>query len=64
MYHRRMSEMLEDIIGAEVIVDDILVWGTTVEEHDKRVKFVLPYKFYVLGQVGLSKQCRPRSDCF
>ena len=25
---------------------------------------VLPYKFYVLGQIGLSKQCRPRSDCF
>ena len=23
----------------------------------------LPYKFYVLGQIGLSKQCRPRSDC-
>ena len=26
--------------------------------------FSLPYKFYVLGQIGLSKQCRPRSDCF
>ena len=24
----------------------------------------IPYKFYVLGQIGLSKQCRPRSDCF
>ena len=24
----------------------------------------LPYKFYVLGQIGLSKQCIPRSDCF
>ena len=24
----------------------------------------LPYKFCVLGQIGLSKQCRPRSDCF
>ena len=22
----------------------------------------LPYKFYVLGQIGLSKQCRPRSE--
>ena len=22
----------------------------------------IPYKFYVLGQIGLSKQCRPRSD--
>ena len=25
---------------------------------------LIPYKFYVLGQIGLSKQCRPRSDCF
>ena len=24
----------------------------------------IPSKFYVLGQIGLSKQCRPRSDCF
>ena len=24
----------------------------------------VPYKFYVLGQRGLSKQCRPKSDCF
>ena len=24
----------------------------------------IPYKFYVLGQIGLIKQCRPRSDCF
>ena len=24
----------------------------------------VPYKFYVLGQIGLSKQCSPRSDCF
>ena len=27
-------------------------------------KIEIPYKFYVLGQIGLSKQCRPRSDCF
>ena len=40
VYQRRMSEMLAVIIGAEVIVDDILVWGTTVEEHDERLKFV------------------------
>ena len=26
--------------------------------------YALPYKFDVLGQIGPSKQCRPRSDCF
>lgn len=41
MYQRRMSEILEDITGAEVIVNDILVWGTTVEAHDERLKVVL-----------------------
>ena len=30
----------------------------------QHLKTDLPYKFYVLGQIGLSKQCRPRSDCF
>ena len=33
--------MIEDIEGAEVIMDDILVWGTTIEEHDRRLKIVL-----------------------
>ena len=35
------SEMFEDIEGIEVIVDDILVWGSTVEEHDARLERVL-----------------------
>lgn len=36
-----MSQMLEDITGAEVIIDDILVWGSTIEEHDQRLRKVL-----------------------
>ena len=32
------SEMFKDIEGVEVIVDDILVWGSTVEEHDARLE--------------------------
>ena len=36
-----MSEMFEDIEGVEVIVDDILVWGATVEEHNARLEQVL-----------------------
>ena len=41
MYQRCMSEIVEDIEGVEVIVDDILVWASTVEEHDKRLKLTL-----------------------
>ena len=36
-----MTEMFEDIDGVEVVVDDVIVWGTTEEEHDKRLKKVL-----------------------
>ena len=41
LYQSIMSEMIEDIEDAEVIMDDILIWGTTLEEHDKRLKLVL-----------------------
>ena len=36
-----MSEMFEDIEGVEVVIDDLLIWGTTEEEHDARLEKVL-----------------------
>lgn len=36
-----MSNLLEDIEGAEPIVDDILVWERDAEEHDKHIQQVL-----------------------
>ncbi len=36
-----MTEMFEDLQGVEVMVDDILVWGTNQKEHDERLKKVL-----------------------
>ncbi|CAB4027043.1 Hypothetical predicted protein [Paramuricea clavata] len=33
-----MTQALDDIEGVAVIVDDILVWGTTVEEHNRRLQ--------------------------
>ncbi|XP_056016955.1 uncharacterized protein K02A2.6-like [Ostrea edulis] len=41
IYQSVMSRMVEDIEGAEVIVDDILIWGRTLKEHDQRLKKVL-----------------------
>ena len=41
LYQSKMSEMIEDIEGTEVIMDDILIWGTNLEEHDRRLKQVL-----------------------
>ena len=36
-----MSEMFEDIDGVEVVVDDLLIWGETEEQHDSRLEKVL-----------------------
>ena len=41
VFQKKMSQVLEDIDGAEAIVDDILVWGRDIQEHDARLKKVL-----------------------
>jgi hypothetical protein len=33
--------MFEDIRGVETDIDDILVWGRTLQEHDERLKATL-----------------------
>lgn len=38
---RFMTQMFEDIEGAAVIMDDILVAGRTLQEHDERLKQVV-----------------------
>ena len=41
IFQRLMTEMFEDMEGVEVIVDDILVWGTNKEQHNQRLERVL-----------------------
>ena len=41
LYQSVMSQMIEDIEGTEVIMDDILISGRTMAEHDQRLKRVL-----------------------
>lgn len=41
VYQKAMSQMVEDIEGAEAIMDDILIWGVDQAEHDERLKKVL-----------------------
>ena len=36
-----MTQTFEDINGADAIVDDILIWGKDVVEHNKRLEQVL-----------------------
>ena len=41
VFQRIMSEMFCDIEGVEVVVDDLLIWGESDEEHDSRLIQVL-----------------------
>ena len=41
IFQKVMTEMFEDIDGVEVVVDDILMWGTNEAEHDSRLIKVL-----------------------
>ncbi|KAK2721424.1 hypothetical protein QYM36_003645 [Artemia franciscana] len=40
-FQRRMEEALEGLDGFSVIIDDLLVFGSTLEEHNKRLVAVL-----------------------
>ena len=51
------------------VLRDVWIYQTMTafvrgEKHMSKNSLHIPHKFYVLGQIGLSKQCRPRSDCF
>ena len=41
VFQRIMSEIFQDIEGVEVLVDDILIWAESEEEHDRILKEVL-----------------------
>ena len=41
VFQRVMSEIFQDIEGVEVLVDDILIWTESEEQHDKILKEVL-----------------------
>ena len=40
-FQRRMEDALEGLDGFAVIIDDLLVFGSTLEEHNKRLVAVL-----------------------
>ena len=40
VFQLQMQKVLHGLEGCDVIMDDILVWGATIEEHDNRLKAV------------------------
>lgn len=41
VFHKRLNKLFHDLHGVETDIDDILVLGRTVEEHDERLEKVL-----------------------
>ena len=49
VFHKTVHQFLEDGEGVSVYMDDIIVWGSTVEEHDEHLTETLQK----LSEVGL-----------
>ena len=41
IFQKRMNQNFGDLPGVETDIDDILVWGSSNEEHNRRLEAVL-----------------------
>ena len=41
VFHRTVHEQFRDLPGCETDIDDILIWGRTIEQHDRNLERVL-----------------------
>ena len=41
VFHREMQHVLQNLEGVDSFIDDVLIWGATIEEHDIRLRQVL-----------------------
>lgn len=41
VFHAKIRQLLEDLEGVDSFVDDVIVWGATVQEHDTRLRSLL-----------------------
>lgn len=41
VFHAKVKQLLEDLDGVESFIDDVIVFGSTIEEHDRRLKNLL-----------------------
>ena len=47
VFHKRIHEIVEDVYGVETVVDDIPMWGTTLQKHGERLK----------AKLGRAREC-------
>lgn len=43
IFHRAMDNMLEGLQGVRCYVDDVVIWGSTLQEHNERLVKVLQW---------------------
>ncbi len=41
IYHRTIHQLFENLPGVDTSMDDMIIWGSSVEEHDSRLTSVL-----------------------
>ena len=41
VFYKTVHEKFNDISGCETDIDNILIWGSTIDEHDLRLEQVL-----------------------
>ena len=41
IFHRAMESIIEGLEGTRVYIDDLMVWGTTRQQHNERLKKLL-----------------------
>lgn len=41
VFHRTVQQIFENVPGTKVYIDDVLIWGNTLEEHNRRLKLAL-----------------------
>ena len=49
VFHKTVHQFLEDCEGTSIYMDDVIIWGSTVEEHDQNLTKTLQK----LSEVGL-----------
>ena len=61
VFQRTMEELLNDIEGCDIIVDDLIVWGRNDEEHDQHLINVLDRAREVQLKLN-KKKCKIRVE--
>ncbi|XP_056000230.1 uncharacterized protein K02A2.6-like [Ostrea edulis] len=66
IFQRKMTELLKNLKGTEVIIDDIIIYGTSKEEHDARLDSVLQTIYHSGLKLNREKCefCKPEIEYF